>query len=210
MKRSRNRNSCLTDRPMLRPCKRTGAGDSWRAPDGFTLGETMVALLIFVIIIAGLMTVFTMSMLAWKEGTRDLALQSSGRLILEKIIRGPGGRFGLAESADGDVTVETGGKGIRFRVDRNNPPTYYGGDDVESRVYFQDNQMMYDPSTSISGNEVPLVSFGRVEDVQFQLSGKAVSIDLSMTETSQTTHSSHVRFRTKAFLRKSEDPDTQT
>jgi hypothetical protein len=95
-------------------------------------------------------------------------------------------------------------------VDRNNPPTYDGGDDVQSRVYFQGNQMMYDPSTSISGNEVPLVSFGRVEDVQFQLSGKAVSIDLSMTETSQTTHSSHVRFRTKVFLRKSEDPDTQT
>jgi type II secretory pathway pseudopilin PulG len=181
-----------------------------RSVEGFTLAETMVGILIFMIVIGGLLSVFTMSMLAWKEGSRDVTLQSSGRLIIEKIIRGPGSRFGLREATEGEVTIDPDGKGIAFSVDKNNPPTYSRNDDTETRIYLQNNEIIYDPSTSIEGNEMPVVSFGRVEDLRFELNGKTVNIDLWMTETSQTTHSSHVRFRGTAFLRKSEDPDTET
>ncbi len=177
---------------------------------GFTLAEIMVAISIFAIIMAGLLSVFTMSMQAWKEGSRDLSLQSSGRLIIEKIVRGPGGRFGLREAAEDDVTVDEDGKGISFLVDRNNPPTYDKLDDTEVRIYLENDSIMYDPSTEISGDEVPLMSFGRVEDVQFQIDGKAVNVDLWMRETSATTNPSQVKFQTKVFLRKSDNPDTET
>ncbi len=187
-----------------------GKGDRTRGLSGFTLGETMVGASIAVVILAGLLTVLVMSVLAWQEGSADLNLQSSGRLIIEKIIRGPGGRFGLRESAEGAITIDQEGKRITFLVDKNNPPTYTRSDDTQSRVYFQANQIMYDPSTAAVGDESPIVSFGRVEDVRFQLSGKVVLVDLWMTETSGKAHPSHVRFQTKAFLRKSEDPDSET
>ncbi len=181
-----------------------------RGGQGFTLAEMMVAVFIFMIIMAGLLSVFTMSMQAWKEGSRDLSLQSSGRLIIEKIVRGPGGRFGLREAAEEGVTVDEDGKGITFLVDRNSPPTYGKGDDTEVRIYLENERMMYDPSTEVSGDEVPLISFGRVEDVRFQIDGKAVNVDLWMRETSQTTNPSQVKFQTKVFLRKSDNPDTET
>ncbi len=182
----------------------------YRSAGGFTLGETMVGLFIFMIIMAGLLTVFTMSMLAWKEGSRDINLQSAGRLIIEKLMRGPGGRFGLRESAEDDVTVDNDGKGITFSVDKNDPPTFSKDDDTEARFYFQSERMMYDPSTGIVGDEVPVLARGRVEDVQFQQNGKALTINLWLTETSQTTHPSHVQFQTKVFLRRSGDPDSET
>jgi type II secretory pathway pseudopilin PulG len=177
---------------------------------GFTLSEMMVGLAIFVMIVAGLLTVFTMSMLSWKEGSRDLSLQGSGRLIIEKIVRGPGGRFGLREAAEEDVTIDEDGKGITFRVDKNNPPTFSKVDDTEVRIYFGENRVMYDPSTGEEGDEVPLVGFGRVADLQFEPDGKAIGVVLWMTETSQTTHASSVKLGTKVFLRKSENPDTET
>jgi type II secretory pathway pseudopilin PulG len=193
--------------------KMTGSKTARRLPSsvrGFTLAETMVAICIFMIIMAGLLSVFTMSMQAWKEGSRDLSLQSSGRMIIEKIVRGPGGRFGLREAAEDDVTVDEDGKGITFFVDRNNPPTYDKLDDTEVKIYFENNSIMYDPSTQVYGDEVPLIRFGRVEDVQFQIDGKAVKIDLWMRETSDTTNPSQVKFQTEVFLRKSENPDTET
>jgi len=177
---------------------------------GFTLAEIMVAISIFMVIMAGLLSVFTMSMQAWKEGSRDLSLQSSGRLIIEKIVRGPGGRFGLREAAEDYVTVDANGKGISFSVDRNDPPTYDKLDDTEVKIYLQNDSIMYDPSTDIYGDEVPLVGFGRVEDVQFQIDGKAVKVDLWMREASGTTNPSQVKFQTEVFLRKSHNPDTET
>lgn len=170
----------------------------------------MIALSIFVIIIGGLTSVFLMSIRAWKEGSRDLSLQSSGRLIIEKIVRGPGGRFGLREAAENDVTADEDGRGITFLVDTNNPPTFSKLDDTEMRFYLENERIMYDPSTEVQGDEVPIVSFGRVEDVKFEIDGKAVSIELWMSETSGIVNPSQVKLQTKVFLRKSEDPDTQT
>ena len=180
------------------------------AVSGWTLAEIMVAALILVIIMAGVMSVFTMFMRAWKEGSRDLSLQSSGRLIVEKIVRGPGGRFGLREAAEGHVTTDEDGRGVTFLVDKNDPPTYTKLDDTEVRIYFQDGCVMYDPETAVAGDELPVVHFGRVQDVQFQIEAKAVNIELLMRETSGTIHPSQVKFRTKVFLRKSDDPDTET
>ncbi len=177
---------------------------------GLTLVETLVALGIAVIILGGLMSVFTMSMLAWKEGSRDISVQSSGRIIMEKIVRGRGGRFGLREAAEGDVTLDEDGKGIAFLVDKNTPPTYTGLDDTEIRIYFQDGAVIYDPSTEVFGDEVPIVGHGQVDDIQFGMEGRAVQIQLWMRETSATTNPSQVKFQTRVFLRKSDDPDTET
>jgi prepilin-type N-terminal cleavage/methylation domain-containing protein len=190
-------------------CSKTGKRVT-RDPAGFTLAETMVGMAIFVIVMTGLITVFTMSMLSWKEGSRDLSLQGGGRLIIEKIVRGPGGRFGLREAAEGHITIDEDGRGITFLVDKNNPPTFTKADDTEQRIYLANNKVMYDPSTEEVGDEVPLVRLGRVEDISFELDGKAINVNLWMRETSETTHPSDVKLSTKVFLRKSEDPDTET
>ena len=178
--------------------------------DGFTLVETVMTVAIFAIVMGGLVSVLVMSMRSWKEGSRDLSLQSSGRLIIEKIVRGPTGRFGLREAAEDDVTADGDGKGITFYVDTNNPPTYSKLDDTEMRFYLENERIMFDPSTDVYGDEAPVVNFGRVEDVQFAVQGKAVTVDLWMRESSGIVHPSQVKFETKVFLRKSEDPDTET
>jgi len=181
-----------------------------KAVGGFTLVEAMVGFAITVAIAGAIMSVFLMSLRSWKEGSRDLSVQSSGRLIMEKIVRGPGGRFGLREAAEGSVTVDPDGKGITFLVDKNNPPTYEESDDTQVRIYLLANSIIYDPSTAVHGDEVPIVSFGRVDNLRFEIDGKAVNIELFMREMSGTTNPSQVKFRTKAFLRKSADADTET
>jgi type II secretory pathway pseudopilin PulG len=180
------------------------------AVSGFTLTETLVAASIAMIVLAGVVSVFFMSMRAWKEGSGDVSVQSSGRLIIEKIVRGRGGRFGLREAAEGDVTVDENGKGITFLVDKNTPPTYESSDDTPVRVYFYKGSIIYDPSTQSYGDEVPIVRFGAVEDLEFKIEGAAVHINLRMRETSQITNPSQVKFQTKVFLRRSNDPDTET
>jgi prepilin-type N-terminal cleavage/methylation domain-containing protein len=181
-----------------------------RPTGGFTLVEMIVAISIAVVVMGGLLSVFIMSLRAWKEGSRDLSLQSSGRLIIEKIVRGPGGRFGLREAAENDVAADEDGKGIRFSVDKNNPPTYSKLDDTELRIYLEGNRIMYDPSTGVQGDEVPIVGFGPVKDVRFTVNEKAVTVELWMSDTSGSIHPSQVKVATTVFLRKSEDPDTQT
>ncbi len=181
-----------------------------RAVGGFTLVEMIVALSIALIVIGGLLSVFIMSLRAWKEGSTDLSLQSSGRLIIEKIVRGPGGRFGLREAGENDVAADDDGKGIRFSVDKNNPPTYSKLDDTELRIYLQGNRIMYDPSADVQGDEVPIVGFGPVKDVRFTVNGKAITVELWMSDGSGSLHPSQVKVATTVFLRKSEDPDTET
>jgi type II secretory pathway pseudopilin PulG len=192
-----------TERSEMQP----RAGRSLRA---FTLVETLVAVLIFTIIAAGLMAVFSMSLHAWKEGGMDISLQSSGRLIIEKIVRGPAGLFGLREAGEGDVTVDTDGRGITFLVDQNTDPTFSRLDDTEVRIYFQEDKIIYDPSSEFVGDELPIVSFGKVEDVLFEVSGSTVNVELWMRDTSGDVHPSKVKLQTKVFLRKSRDPDRVT
>jgi type II secretory pathway pseudopilin PulG len=177
---------------------------------GFTLAETVFAVLIFTIAMLGLMTVFCMSMHAWKEGGVDVSLQSSGRLIIEKIVRGPAGLFGLQEAGEGDVSVDTGGRGITFLVDKNTEPTFTRLDDTEVRIYLHEDKIFYDPSAEVVGDEGPIVSFGRVEDVQFQREGNRVNIELWMREPSEDPNPSQVKLQTRVFLRKSRDPDSTT
>jgi type II secretory pathway pseudopilin PulG len=178
--------------------------------EGFTLAETLLAASIAVVILGGLMSVFTMSLRAWKEGSRDVSVQSSARLIMENIVRGPGGRFGLREAAEEDITIDQDGRGICFLVDKNTPPTVTKSDDTSVKIYFEDGTIMYDPSTDTSWDETPIVRHGMVEDVQFQMDGRAVNVQLRMAEISGTTRPSQIKLQTKVFLRKSENPDTET
>ena len=181
-----------------------------RATDGFTLSETMVGIFVSTLALAALMTIFSMSLHAWNDGSVDLSLQSGGRLIMEKIVRGPSGLFGLREAGEGDVTVDVSGKGITFLVDKNTQPTFSRHDDTQLRIFYQDGRVMYDPSSEFVGDEVPLVSFGQIEDIRFEVNGNQVKIELWMGDTPSQGPASRVKLQTKVYLRKSRDPDRAT
>jgi len=181
-----------------------------RATDGFTLSETMVGIFVSTLALAALMTIFSMSLHAWNDGSVDLSLQSGGRLIMEKIVRGPSGLFGLREAGEGDVTVDVSGKGITFLVDKNTQPTFSRHDDTQLRIFHQDGRVMYDPSSEFVGDEVPLVSFGQIEDIRFEVNGNQVKIELWMGDTPSQGPASRVKLQTKVYLRKSRDPDRAT
>jgi len=176
----------------------------------FTLSETMVGIFVSTLALAALMTIFSMSLHAWNDGSVDLSLQSGGRLIMEKIVRGPSGLFGLREAGEGDVTVDDNSKGITFLVDKNTQPTFSRHDDTQLRIFYQDGRVMYDPSSEFVGDEVPLVSFGQVEDIRFEVNGNQVKVELWMGDTPSQGPASRVKLQTKVYLRKSRDPDRAT
>jgi type II secretory pathway pseudopilin PulG len=187
---------------------RRGSRD--RAASAFTLAEMMVAIFVSTLALAALMTLFAMSLHAWNDGSVDLSLQSSGRLIMEKIVRGPSGLFGLREAGEEDVTVDANGKGITFLVDKNTEPTFTREDDTQLRIFYLDGRVMYDPSSEFVGDEVPLASFGRVEDICFEVNGNEVKIELWMGETASQGPAARVKLQTKVYLRKARDPDHLT
>ena len=169
---------------------------------GFTLAEVLLASSISVIAAIAILTVFMMANRTWSEASANVTLQSNGRLILNQIARGGHGRYGLREANYSTLTIESGGKSVRFAVDKNEPPTYTTDDDTTCRFYQQNERVWYDPNTSADNDEYPLVNAGRVQDITFIKNGSYVTVELTMKDYASPRGDAHVKLTTNVFLRK--------
>lgn len=175
-----------------------------RRENGFTLPELLVALSLSVMIIGGILAVYLMSIRCWRDGSADVGLERTGGIVMEKIVRGVSGRFGVREANIGTVQVSESGDSVTFMVDKQDPPTPWNSDDFTSRYYQLGTQVMYDPDTSISGDELPLNRFGDVEELNFSLSGHVLTASLTLAADTPgaMSHTLTGRVQTDVFFRK--------
>jgi len=172
--------------------------------NGFTIIEIMIALVASVILIGGVLSIYLMSLRTWREGSMDAALERTAGIIMEKIVRGPYGRFGIREADIGTVDVSESGNAVVFMVDKNDPPTPEISDDVTSRYYQAGTQAIYDPNTAVVGDETVLNRFGDVNQLGFSLRDQVLTADLVITADAprSDTRKLVARMRTDIFFRK--------
>lgn len=175
-----------------------------RRQHGFTLVELIIPLIAAVMLIGGVTLVYLMSLRSWAEGSTNVALERTAGIVMEKVVRGVNGRFGLREADIGTVLVPADGHSVTFMVDKHDPPTFWYTDDVTSRYYQLGTCVWYDPNSAVAGDEIRLNRFGDVEDLTFSLSNQVVTARLLLTASSPMTTSRKlsVRMQTDIFFRK--------
>jgi prepilin-type N-terminal cleavage/methylation domain-containing protein len=172
---------------------------------GFTLVEMLIATMISVMALAGTMVLLITGLETWTVGATEVRLDRSAGLLLEKIVRGPNGQSGLRAAGATDVTIDAGQAGITFLVDKNVDPTYTITDDTQVRIYLDGaaDLIMYDPDTSVAGDEFPLNREDDVSNIAFTQTGGMVDIELLMSDTVlRSQRVMQTRFETSVFLRK--------
>ena len=125
---------------------------------GFTLVEVMVATLLGMLVLAAVIAIQMMSTRTFAEGTTDAKLERLGNMILERIVRGPSGQYGLREARLDTLQVyESEWPYISYLVDRNDPPTFDPSDDTQSSIYLDyEGKIIFDPNVTVENDEVVL------------------------------------------------------
>lgn len=116
---------------------------------GLTLVELMVGIGILVIVFSVVFTTYLIAERLWRGGFTQIAFQSRGRVALEKIARN-------IRSSTGSTILDSGDK-ISFDTDPNRTSDTTA-DDVTSEYYLSGTDIIYDPDTSVVGDEVTLLS----------------------------------------------------
>lgn len=136
---------------------------------GFSLVELMVAMSIMLVIFGVVASTYLVTQRLWRGGFTQIALQSTGRVALDKITKN------LRPATT--VTILDNGDKIRFVTDPNR--TYSSAaDDITCEYYISGTNIMYDPNTVIPGNEAVLLRNVSKESVIpfFQVSGNLAVI----------------------------------
>jgi type II secretory pathway pseudopilin PulG len=156
-----------------------------RSNTGMTLVEIMVAMLLGMLVLAAIVAVQMMSTRTFAEGTTDAMLERTGNSILERIVRGPAGQYGLREARFSTVTISGGATPVlTYMVDRNDPPTFDTSDDTECAIYLSPTGLIvYDPDTSVGGDEVNLNSEAIVSTLNMTKNDTYVEIELILQHT---------------------------
>jgi prepilin-type N-terminal cleavage/methylation domain-containing protein len=152
-----------------------------RSTQGFTLVEILIAIAVFVVVMAVVTTIFVSGLRARAEGVANLALERDGTLILERIARGLYGTRGLREANRTGVVVGADASSIRFTVDRNANPTTSKADDDTSLVYLLDGKVYYRPNVAAEVVECISGSESDVESLQFTPTQHGVTISVKLT-----------------------------
>lgn len=154
---------------------------------GFTLVEVMVASLLGVLVLAAVITIQMMSTRTFAEGTADAKLERLGNMILERIVRGPSGQYGLREARLDTVQVyQSEWPYISYMVDCNDPPTFDTSDDTECSIYVDyEGRIIFDPDTSVDNDEVALNSQPVILEMNVSKQAGHVEIELVLQETVQ-------------------------
>jgi len=137
---------------------------------GFTVVEVLIAVVIMALVITGAISIYMMSITAWREGSTQIALQRTASIAMEKMVRGIDGRNGIREASS---------------VTRPNDTTikFTSGIDAQERsFYLSGSEIIYDPDTSTTDDEFPIVENIRTtpSGLTFVVSGAVVTINLGM------------------------------
>ncbi len=116
-----------------------------RSARGFTLPEVVIALGVFLLLSAAVVSVYLMSLRSWREGSAQVSLQRKLAAAMQRIVQGERGRsegrqHGLREASS--VTI----------VDAQTVEFTSGIDGVTRRVYLHGNELVYDPDASSNDN----------------------------------------------------------
>jgi type II secretory pathway pseudopilin PulG len=141
---------------------------------GFTIIELLVSLGIAILVFGILATAYLATQRIWKKGFSQITIQSQARTALSKITR--------AIMPAIDATILDNGNRIRFVTDPNRTISVTA-DDITCDYYIAGTTIMYDPNTSVSGNEVLLLRNVYKEGTipYFQLSGNLAVITFKVS-----------------------------
>lgn len=162
-----------------------------RSNAGMTLVEIMVAMLLGMLVLAAIVSIQMMSTRTFAEGTTDAMLDRTGNMILERIVRGPAGQYGLREARFSTVTASGGATPVlTYMVDRNDPPTSSTTDDTECAVYLTPGGLIVsDPNTGLAGDEINLNSEAIIHELNMTKHNDYVEIELVLQRTVQPFNS---------------------
>ncbi len=116
-----------------------------RSAFGFTLPEVVIALGIFLLLSAAVVSVYLMSLRSWREGSAQVSLQRKLAAAMQRMVQGERGRsesrqHGLREA--NSVTI----------IDPQTIEFTSGVDGVTRRVYLHGNELTYDPDAGSNDN----------------------------------------------------------
>jgi hypothetical protein len=141
---------------------------------GLTVVEILFATSIMLFAIGGIIVIYLMATIAWKEGSALITLQRSASMAMEKMVRGVNGTNGIREA---NSVILPNANTIR----------YMSGIDGKVRSYYlSNNGIMYDPDMAIFNDEFFIARKVRINPsgLTFSVSsdGKLVTINLGMQD----------------------------
>ena len=146
--------------------------------NGVTLVEVLVVSVIMVIILTGALTVYLMSETAWRESTARARLQRNASIIMEKMIRGAEGVYGIRNSKainTPNVTPPAVDYEVVFTgIDNKNRKFYRSGSGSGDEIIYYDPDES--PTTSTFAEDINSLTFER-------LTTERLRIGLSMFQT---------------------------
>jgi len=164
---------------------------------GFTIVEMILALVLAGLLIAGGISFYMMAQTAWKEGDTQIRLQRSANNAMEAMTRGAGssldvwGRAGLREATSWSIPSTTPANSQIIFMD--------GIDGTTRSFYLQGSDLIYDPDTKASGNEIVMTE--NVTTLQFQNSSSSrIAIALTLAE-DVASRTMSVSLNTEVLLR---------
>jgi hypothetical protein len=150
---------------------------------GISLVELMIGMGIAVIVFSVVFTTYLTTHRLWRGGFTQVAFQSRGRVVLEKISEN-------LRSSTG-ATILNNGDTIRFVTDPNRTPETIA-DDITCEYYISGTNIIYDPNILVLGNEATVLRNVYKESTIpfFQASGNLIVITFKLYN-SDTVYGTH-------------------
>lgn len=162
-----------------------------RKNSGFTLVEVMVATGIFLFAVSITFSVMLTSLRMDRNTQSEAILHQQGAKILNRIVMGEQGKFGLLKASLSSISISPDQTGISFSADTNSTFTVSTADDVAMSfsysdadgdpATYEDNTVVFDPDTAVAGNELTVGT--NVAGIQFSQAGGVITVVLRLAET---------------------------
>lgn len=142
---------------------------------GFTVSELLMASVVMVLVLAGIIGASRMVQTDMAERNAQVTLHQQARGAMERMVHGVYGTDGIREASSVTIPSSTT---IRYTS---------GIDSTERSFYLSGNEIMYDPDTSTSDNEISIARLVKSSSgLTFSMSdvsgNSIITINLSMED----------------------------
>lgn len=155
---------------------------------GTTILEMLIGSFIMLLAVSGILMLYVSTMTIWKEESARITLQHEANLAMEKMVRGVDGTSGIIGARNASA---------------EDPATliYTSNDPVQERSFYLDNdQLMYDSNTTVTGNEIIIATHVTADGTSFIINSDMVTINLELEDSVGNTNIK-VNLHTKVKLR---------